>query len=128
MTQPNITSSIEAQKLLINNHPSLLCIYLKSSGIDRSIRDFINFLVFNWFNALVKQRWEPVLYTFKTELKLICKTATALTWAKNCVNKGYLFPGKHLKTMQCRGMVLAEWDPSCAFRNLFYFDVIFLNE
>lgn len=50
------------------------------------------------------------------------------TWAINCVNKGYLFPGKHLKTMQCKGMVLVEWDPSCAFRNLFYFDVIFLNE
>lgn len=49
-----------AQKLLINNHPSIFCIYLKSSGIDRSITDFINFLVFNWFNDLVKQRREPV--------------------------------------------------------------------
>ena len=56
------------------------------------------------------------------------KTVTMLTRALNCVNKGPLIPGKHIKTVWYEGIGLAEWNPSCVFRNLLYFYAIFLNE
>lgn len=43
------------QKLLIKNNHELLCAYSKSAGIGRSITDFLNIQVFNWFNALVSK-------------------------------------------------------------------------
>ena len=55
------------------------------------------------------------------------KTVTVLTRALNCVSKGHLVPSRHIKTLQCKGIGLAEWDASCVFRNLLYFDAIFLN-
>lgn len=61
-------------------------------------------------------------------MKLMGKTVTVLTRALNCVNKGHLVPGRHIKTLRCKGIGLAEWDPSSVFRNLLYFDAIFLNE
>lgn len=60
MTQHNVIYYIEeyrAQKLLINNNHGLLRVYLKSTGIGRSITDFLNIQVFNWFNALVNKGW-----------------------------------------------------------------------
>lgn len=127
-TQQNMVNSVEearAQKLLINNNHEIWCVYLKSTGISRSITDFLNIQVFSWFNAL---RLEAVLHTFKSEPKFMGRTVTMLTEALNCDNKGPLVSGRSIKPQRCMGVGLAEQDPFCVLRYLLYFDAIFLNE
>ena len=68
MTQQNMINYIEeyrAQNRLINDNHGLLCVYFKSTGRGRSITDFLNIQVFNWFNALVSKGWSLYSILFK---------------------------------------------------------------